>query len=52
MLTGAVELYDLTEDLGEKSNVAAEHPEDVEEMVALMERNHAPSKRWKVPKKR
>ena len=52
MLTGSVELYDLTEDPGEKSNVAAEHPEVVEQMLALMERNHAPSKRWKVPKKR
>ena len=33
-----VQLYDLTDDPGEKSNLAAEHPERVAEMVGLLQR--------------
>ena len=33
----AAQLYDLTQDLGEKTNVAAEHPDKVKELAALLE---------------
>lgn len=33
-----VELYDLSEDIGQKTNLAAEHPEKVKEMQVLLER--------------
>jgi arylsulfatase A len=38
------ELYNLKEDLGEKKDVAAEHPDIVERMERLMSEQHTPSK--------
>lgn len=38
-----VELYDLSKDPGETSNVAARHPDLVKEMKALMEQSHEPN---------
>jgi hypothetical protein len=32
------QLYDLENDLGEKRNVTAEHPETVKEMAALLQK--------------
>ena len=32
------QLYDLKKDIGEKRNIAAEHPEKVKEMAAMLER--------------
>jgi len=32
----AIELYNLDEDIGEKTNLAEDHPEKVEELKALM----------------
>ncbi len=38
-----IELYDLAKDIGEKSDVAAQHPEVVSRLAKLMAREHAPS---------
>lgn len=46
MLTGPIELYDLSTDLGEKNNVAAAHPDLVARAKAIMEREHVPDPRW------
>lgn len=40
---GDVELYDLEEDLGETNDVAAEHPDVVARIKAVMEEAHRPS---------
>lgn len=45
---GAIELYNLKSDLGETKNVAAEHPEVVQAIRAIMEKEHVPSPLWKV----
>ena len=37
-----VELYDLANDPGEKKNVAADHPQMVEELQGLMDRARTP----------
>jgi arylsulfatase A-like enzyme len=38
---GKCELYDLDEDLAEKTNLAAQHPEKVEELKALLAKSMA-----------
>ncbi|MCB9940446.1 MAG: arylsulfatase [Planctomycetaceae bacterium] len=38
-----IELYNIAEDIGEKNNVAAKHPEVVERLAKLMAREHVPS---------
>lgn len=35
-----IELYDLSVDVGEEHNIAAQHPEIVKELAAIMEREH------------
>jgi arylsulfatase A-like enzyme len=45
---GPIELYNLKSDLGETKNVAAEHPEVVQAIRAIMEKEHVPSPLWKV----
>ena len=52
MLSGKTELYDLSTDLGEESNVAGEHPDVVAKLEAAMADAHVPSPRFKVPKKK
>ncbi|QDU38295.1 Arylsulfatase [Maioricimonas rarisocia] len=42
-----VELYRLSEDIGEEHNIADDHPDVVAEMVSIMEREHVPSSLWK-----
>lgn len=37
---GPIELYDLSKDVGEESNVAASHPELITEMTEIMSREH------------
>jgi arylsulfatase A-like enzyme len=37
---GPVELYDLSEDIGEENNVADQHPDIVADMVAIMKKEH------------
>lgn len=45
----AIELYDLRNDVGEKQNVAAEHPEVVARMAEIMQREHTPSAEYPFP---
>lgn len=47
---GKTELYDLKEDLGEKKNIADEHPDVTARMEAIMESAHTPSKEWPMKK--
>ena len=47
MFTGKTELYNLALDLGEANNLAAQHPEIVSQMEAMMKDAHAPSPNWK-----
>lgn len=49
MKAGSTELYDLEADPGESQDVAASHPEVVDEMNALMDEAHTPSPYWSVP---
>lgn len=45
---GPIELYNLKTDLAETKNVAAQHPEVVQAIRAIMEKEHVPSPLWKV----
>lgn len=47
MFSGPVELYDLTQDLGEANNIAAQHPETVAELTKLMDASHEDNPNWK-----
>ena len=40
MFTGKTELYNLAQDLGESNNLAAQHPEVVSQMEAMMKDAH------------
>lgn len=44
-----VELYDLSKDLGEEHNIAAEHPDVVAKMKEILATAHVDSPDWKVP---
>ena len=48
-IRSAVRLYDLKRDLGEQTDLAAAHPERVEELTRLMDRADTPSPRWRFP---
>jgi len=48
IFTGKVELYDLSKDLGETTDVADAHPDIVAKAVAMMEKAHVPDPAWKV----
>jgi arylsulfatase A-like enzyme len=41
-----VELYDLATDLGETRDVAAAHPEVIEQIVSIAKKAHTPSQLW------
>lgn len=45
---GPLELYNLKDDLRETKNVAAEHPDVVKAIRAVMEKEHVPSPLWTV----
>jgi arylsulfatase len=45
----AVRLYNLDSDLGEDTDVAAEHADLVAKMKKLMADAYTPSERWKFP---
>jgi arylsulfatase A-like enzyme len=45
-ITGEMELYDVTKDIGEANNVAAAHPALVARIRAAMRKSHVPSKLW------
>ena len=47
MFTAKTELYNLAQDLGESNNLAAQHPEVVSQMEAMMKAAHAPNPNWK-----
>lgn len=49
MFTGKMELYDLSEDIGEQYDLSKGHPEVVKELESLMEEAHHPSAEWQVP---
>ena len=44
--TEGVELYDLAKDIGEKNNVADDHPEQVELAIRYFKSAHVPSEFW------
>ncbi len=46
MHTGPVELYDLSRDLGEANDIAADHPEIVRELTQILETEHTPHPHW------
>ena len=48
MFTGQTELYDLTTDVGETNNVAADHPDVVKRLEAMMADAHTPHANWEV----
>lgn len=52
MLTGRIELYDVTRDVGEKYNVARNHPEVVEKIEEIMVQAHLAHPNWKAPASR
>lgn len=42
----AIELYDLGQDIGEENNIAASHPELVQQMEKIMRKEHSPHPIW------
>ena len=44
----ALELYDLKNDPAETTNVAAQHPEVVARLLAIMKEQHVPTKLWPI----
>jgi uncharacterized sulfatase len=48
MLTGKIELYDLSADIGEAKDIAAENPDIVRRMEQLMAEAHVPDSNWPV----
>lgn len=47
MLTGKVELFDLSKDLGETNNIAEANPDIVKQAIALMSEAHVDHPNWK-----
>lgn len=47
---GPIELYNLRDDIGEERNVAAQHPEIVKQIAAIMVSARTPSAHWPWPK--
>lgn len=45
---GEIELYDLEKDPSESRNVAAQHPDIVAKLGAMMKEQHVPSKLWRI----
>jgi len=45
----SIRLYNLSNDLGESTNIAADNEQQVEQMRAIMDREYEPSQRWKFP---
>ena len=46
LLTGRVELYDLNQDIGETTDVAADHADLVQRAIAMMDEAHVPHPNW------
>ena len=49
MLTGRVELYDVTLDMAERYDIARSHPEVVKEIEGAMKEAHVPHPNWNPP---
>lgn len=47
MINGVVELYQVTKDIGQKSNVAGEHPDLIKQASGYMDAAHVPHENWK-----
>jgi len=47
MITGPIELYDLSEDIAEKNDLAKRYPEIVSSFDLKFTEAHAPNKRWR-----
>jgi hypothetical protein len=45
----AVRLYDLSQDLGEAHDVAAQHPDVVAKLSATMKAAYTPHENWQMP---
>jgi arylsulfatase A-like enzyme len=50
MITGAIELYDVSNDLGEGTNLAAQYPEIVAQAEKFMLEAHVDHPNWPLPK--
>lgn len=46
--TGPTQLYDLSQDIGEATDLAAAHPEVVKRLEAMMDEAHVPHPNWQV----
>ncbi|MEM9398682.1 MAG: arylsulfatase [Verrucomicrobiota bacterium] len=46
---GKWELYDLSKDVGEEHNLAAQHPEIIEQIEVIAAKEHTPHPKWKLP---
>ena len=46
---GPIELYNMKTDIGEKHNIADQHPEIVAKIAKYMKTAHTPSKNWPLP---
>ena len=49
MFTGAIELYDMSNDAGEKRDHAKRRPDLVRRAKNLLDKAHEPDPNWKVP---
>jgi uncharacterized sulfatase len=47
MHSGAIQLYDLSKDLGETSDIASQHAELVKKAAGMMDEAHTPHPNWK-----
>jgi uncharacterized sulfatase len=52
MLTGQTVLYNLESDLGETTDLAADHPEIVNKLQQMMDTAHVPDPNWQSPRRR
>ncbi len=52
MLSGPVEIYDVTADAKELKDLSAEYPDVAKRMARLMDEAHVPNPNWKVPQRR
>jgi arylsulfatase A-like enzyme len=44
-----IQLFDLSKDIGEERNVAADHPEIIKEMEQILKEAHRPHPAWPIP---
>jgi uncharacterized sulfatase len=51
-MDSAVRIYDLSQDLGEEHDVAAQHPDIVAKLTATMKSAYTPHDNWKMPGER